>query len=143
VVSFPAWVWLLFHSCLIFPTSPHLIFSKWYQSRWFVMVTDLDEYNLIPVSKVFLIEVLRGSVSMWKRDSHLRGDIVRYSSVSLSLTLSGNEKAEQHIRKKTHRPNALRFSVEGGVIPLGGSDPCLILVSSPRYFCPRFSNKWY
>jgi len=44
--------------------------------------------------------------------------IVRYSSVSLSPTLGRNEKVEQHIRKKTHKPNALRFWVEGGVIPL-------------------------
>jgi len=43
------------------------------------------------------------------RDSHLKGEIVRYSSVSLSPTLSRNEKVEQHIRKKTHKPKALRF----------------------------------
>jgi len=53
---------------------------------------------------------------------------VRYLSASLSLTLSRNQKVEQHIRKKTHKSNALRFSVEGGVIPLCGSDSCLILV---------------
>jgi len=39
----------------------------------------------------------------------LGGEIVRYPSVSLNLTLSRNEKVEQHIRKKTHKPNALRF----------------------------------
>ena len=50
----------------------------------------------------------------------LEVEIVRYSSVSLSPTLSRNEKVEQHIRKKTHKPNALRFWVEGGVIPLYG-----------------------
>jgi len=38
--------------------------------------------------------------------------------MSLSHTLSKNEKVEQHIRKKIHKPNALRFWVEGGVIPL-------------------------
>jgi len=27
-----------------------------------------------------------------------------------------NEKVEQRIRKKTHKPNALKFWVEGGVI---------------------------
>ena len=48
------------------------------------------------------------------------GEIVRYPSVSLSPILSRNEKVEQHIRKKTHKPNALRFWVEGGVIPLSG-----------------------
>jgi len=53
--------------------------------------------------------------------------IFRYSSVSLSLTLDRNEKIEQHIRKKTHKPisNALRFWVEGGVISL-----CVVWLSS-------------
>jgi len=50
----------------------------------------------------------------------LEGEIVRYSSVSLSPTLGRNEKVEQHIRKNTHKPNAVRFWVEGGVIPLYG-----------------------
>jgi len=50
----------------------------------------------------------------------LDGQIVRYSSVSLSLTLDKNEKVEQHIRKKTHKPNALRFWVEGGAFPYVG-----------------------
>jgi len=38
--------------------------------------------------------------------------IVRYPSVSLSATLSRNEIVEQHIRKKTHKPNALRFGLK-------------------------------
>jgi len=46
--------------------------------------------------------------------------------VSLSSTLSKNEKVEQHIRKKTHKPNALRFWIEGGVIPLNVGS-CLIV----------------
>jgi len=50
----------------------------------------------------------------------LEREIVRYSSVSLSLILGRNEKVEQHIRKKTHKPNVLRFWVEGGIIPLYG-----------------------
>ena len=50
----------------------------------------------------------RDSVSIWRRDSYLR-EIVRYLSVSLSLTLDKNEKVEQHIRKKTYKPNVLRF----------------------------------
>jgi len=50
----------------------------------------------------------------------LEREIVRYSSVSLSPTLGKNEKVEQHIRKKTRKPNALRFWVEGGVVPLCG-----------------------
>jgi len=32
----------------------------------------------------------------------LEGEIVRYPSVSLSPTLSKNEKVEQHRKKKTH-----------------------------------------
>ena len=36
-------------------------------------------------------------------------DLVRYPSVSLSLTLTRNEKVEQHIIKKIHKPNVLRF----------------------------------
>jgi len=54
--------------------------------------------------------------------------------VSLSPTLSRNEKVEQHIRKKTHKPNALRFWVEGGVIPLCGYDLVLIIVCLPSVF---------
>jgi len=65
--------------------------------------------------------------------------------VSLSPTLGRNEKVGQHIRKKIHKPNALRFWVEGGVIPLYVGS-VLILVRSPR-FCPLglpnngFANK--
>jgi len=70
---------------------------------------------------------------MWKGFS-LEGEIVKYPSVSLSPTLSRNEKVEQHIRKKIRKPNALRFWVEGSVIPLYVGS-CLILVRSPR-FCP-------
>ena len=40
--------------------------------------------------------------------------------MSLSPILGRNEKVEQHIRKKTRKPNALRFSVEGGVITYMG-----------------------
>jgi len=68
---------------------------------------------------------------------------VRNSSVSLSFTLSRNEKVEQHIRKKTHKCNALRFWVEGGVIPLCGSGSDLILVCLPSVFPLDFANKWY
>jgi len=39
----------------------------------------------------------------------LEGEIVRYSSVSLSPTLGRNEKVEQYIRKKTHKP-IVRYS---------------------------------
>jgi len=64
------------------------------------------------------------------RDSHLRERFVRYLSVSLSPTLSRNEKVEQHIRKKTYKPNALKFWVEGGVTPLYRFGSVLILVRS-------------
>jgi len=57
---------------------------------------------------------------------------VRYPSMSLSPTLSRNEKVEQHIRKKTYKSNALRFWIEGGGISLCGSDSILILVGSSR-----------
>jgi len=40
--------------------------------------------------------------------------------MSLSPTSDMNEKVEQHIRKKTRKPNALRFWIEGGVILLYG-----------------------
>jgi len=68
----------------------------------------------------------------------LKGEIVRYPSVSLSPTLSRNERVEKHIRKKTHKPNTLKFWEEGGVIPSCGwllSHSCL----SPQCFPPRFS----
>jgi len=54
--------------------------------------------------------------------------------VRLSPTLSRNEKVEQHIRKKTHKPNVLRFWVEGGVISLCGFDLVLILVRSLQFY---------
>jgi len=86
---------------------------------------------------------LRWSVPMWKGLS-LEREIVRYSSVSLSLILSRNEIVEQHIRKKTHKPNALRFWVEGGVIPLCGfwlsSHSCEISPALPPWISP---TPWY
>jgi len=66
----------------------------------------------------------------------LEGEIVRYSKCESSPTLGKNKKVEQHIRKKTRKPNALRFWVEGGVIPLYVGS-VLILVRSPRCLPPR------
>jgi len=63
---------------------------------------------------------LEGECTNVEERLSLEGEIVRYQSVSLSLTLSRNEKVKQHIRKKTHKPNALRFWVESGVISLCG-----------------------
>jgi len=68
---------------------------------------------------------------------------VRYPSVSLSPTLSRNKKVEQHIRKKTHKLNPLRFWVEGGVIPLCGFGSVLILVRSSQFCLLGLPNKWY
>ena len=62
--------------------------------------------------------------------------LVRYLSVSLSFTLSRNEKVEKHIGKKTHKPNVLRFWVGGGVISLCVW-PCSHYCLSPRYFSPQ------
>jgi len=45
---------------------------------------------------------------------------VRNPSVSLSSTLTRNEKVEHHIRIKAHKPIALRFWVESGVSALYG-----------------------
>jgi len=70
---------------------------------------------------------------MWWSDSHLRRRLLGIQ-VSLSPTLGRNEKVEQHIKKKTHKPNALRFWVEGGVIPLYG----LTLVSFLFEISPVF-----
>jgi len=72
----------------------------------------------------------------------LEGEIVRYSSVRLSPTLGRNEKVEQYIRKKTHRPNALRFWVEGDVIPLRGFAQFSLFQISP-VFPSDSPNKWY
>jgi len=75
---------------------------------------------------------------MWKGLS-LEGEIVRYSNVSLSPTLSRNKKVEQHIRKKTHKPNALRFWVESGVILLYVGS-CLIIRDLPDVFPSKLPN---
>jgi len=89
-------------------------------------------------------EGLSLSVQMWLEGEcinmeerlSLEGEIVGYSSVSLSPTLGKNEKVKQHIKKKTHKHNVLRFWVESGVIPLCVFGPVLILVRSPCCFSP-------
>jgi len=57
----------------------------------------------------------KGSVPMWLKGLTLEWEIVRNPSVSLSPTLTRNEKVEHHIRIKAHNPIALRFWVESGV----------------------------
>jgi len=52
--------------------------------------------------------------------THLEREIVRNPSVSLSPTLTRNEKVEHYIRIKTHKPIVLRFWVESGVSVLCG-----------------------
>jgi len=43
---------------------------------------------------------------------------MRLLGMSLSPTFSIDEKVDQYIRNKTHKPDTLRFWVEGGVITL-------------------------
>jgi len=45
---------------------------------------------------------------------------VRNPSVSLSPTLTRNEKVEHHVRIKVHKPIALRIWVDSGVSVLYG-----------------------
>ena len=63
---------------------------------------------------------LEGGVLMWLKRLTLEGEIVRNTSVSLSPTLTRNEKVEHYIRIKTHKPIVLRFWVESGVSVLCG-----------------------
>jgi len=57
---------------------------------------------------------------MWLKGLTLEGEIVRNPSVSLSPTLTRNEKVAHYIRIKTHKPIALRFWVESDVNSLCG-----------------------
>jgi len=63
---------------------------------------------------------------------------VRYPCVSPGPTLSRNEKVKQHIRKKTYKPKALKFWVEGGVILLCWFGSCLILIRLPGVSLLKF-----
>ena len=61
--------------------------------------------------------------SLDDRFKHFKNDennIVRNPSMSLSPTLTRNEKVEHYIRIKTYKPIALRFWVESGVNVLCG-----------------------
>ena len=68
---------------------------------------------------------------MWLKGLTLEGEIVRNSSVSLSPTLTRNEKVEHYIRIKTHKPIALRFWVESGVSVLCGWAQISLVLFSP------------
>jgi len=63
--------------------------------------------------------------------------------VSRSPTLGRNEKVEEHIRKKTRKPNALRFWVEGGVIFLYEFGSVLIVRDLSGVSPSDSPNKWY
>jgi len=71
--------------------------------------------------------------------------IVRNTSVSLSPTLTRNEKVEHYIRIKTHKPIALRFWVESGVNVLYGWTQVSLVFDlpseTPSVICNP--NKWY
>jgi len=69
-------------------------------------------------SKRLFASCSRGSVSTWRMDSHLRRRLLGIQVWVYRPILSRNEKVEQHIRKKTHKLNTLKFWVEGGVIRL-------------------------
>jgi len=71
----------------------------------------------------------------------LEEEIVEYPSVILSPTLDMNEKIEQYIRKKTYKPNVLRFWIKGHVI-LCMFGPILILVYLPCIFPFDFSQNY-
>jgi len=149
--------WLLSHSCWspwCFPSdSP----NKWYRSRRFVAwmtlyrksswrrfqasVSSISVWTVVQVRGRLL--PLEGECINVEERLSLEGEIVRYSSVSLSPTLGMNEKVEQYIRKKTYKPNALRFWVEGGVIPLYGLALVSFLFVSPRFPPSDSPNKWY
>ena len=90
----------------------------------------LGRVQFHPVSKVFLMVIsgkcvpykcvngvtseglrmlpLEGECINVEERLSLEGEIVRYSSMSLSPTLGRNGKVEQHIRKKIHQPNGLK-----------------------------------
>jgi len=85
--------------------------------------------------------LLKGECINVEEGLSLEKEILRYSSVSLSFTLGRNEKVEQHIRKKTHKPNVLRFWVEGGVILLYGFGSVLIVRDLPSVSASDFPSK--
>jgi len=90
-------VWLGSHCCGISLVNPPRKTLQWYQSRFFVLVIGSNEYNMIPVSKIFLTKVLvRYS---WLEMLSLEGDIPMWKSITLSIS----KKVEENIRKKTYK----------------------------------------
>ena len=78
-------------------------------SRISVWIAVQVRVSWVMYSGLRMLPLERECINVVEEGLSLEGEIVRYSSESLSLTLSRNEKVEQHIRKKTHKPNALRF----------------------------------
>jgi len=78
--------------------------------------TEKDRKGVLVVGQL----PLEGECTMWLKRLTLEGEIVRNASVSLSPTLTRNEKVEHYIRIKTHKPIALRFWVESDVSVLCG-----------------------
>jgi len=68
---------------------------------------------------------------MWLKGLTLEGEIVRNPSVSLSPTLTRNEKVEHHIRIKAHKPITLRFWVESGVSAFYGLTQVSLVFNLP------------
>jgi len=69
--------------------------------------------------------------------------VVRNPNVSLSSTLTRNEKVEYYIKIKTHKPIALRFWVESSVNALCGWAHVSLVLYLPSDTPPYRSNKWY
>ena len=69
---------------------------------------------------------------MWLKGPILEGEIARNPSVSLSPTLTINEKAKHYIRIKTHKLIDLRFWIESGVNSLCGCAQVSLVFVSPR-----------
>jgi len=108
--------------------------NKWYQSRRFASTWWWPAHTMGSVEEGLRVDGSHrpdGDRLIWWGLS-LEGEIVRNPSVSLSPTLNKNEKVKQYIRKKTHKPTALRFWVKSGIIPLCMFGPFLLLVRSPR-----------
>jgi len=101
-----------------------LIFFPWF---WKILILHTVSYLSLNLASLMLVFFF-----------------VRYLSVILSFTLGRNKKVEQYIRKKTHKPNVLRFWVEGGVIPLCGLALFSFLFEiSPNVFPSDSPNNWY
>jgi len=80
---------------------------------------------------------------MWLKGLTLEEEIVRNPSVSLSPTLTRNEKMEHYIRIKTHKPITLRFWVESGVNSLYGLAQVSLVLYLPSDTLSLKPNKWY